>query len=120
MNAGAVAVRVVLGLAVPPLSLGGAGVVLVGVVVVVVVAGCVVVVLVLVLCTGGALATETVFVPPPHRPAAPRAPLRGAARELWKACLIASMIFAARWLSLLGPAGPLTFLLVAANLRGTR
>ena len=68
VNAGAVAVRVVLGLAVPPLSLGGAVVVLVGVVEVAVV---VVVVLALgalveVVPSGSGVLASTVFVPPPQ------------------------------------------------------
>ena len=68
VNAGSGAVRVVVGPEVPPFSLG-AVVVLVGVLArVVVVSGCVVAVVVSVRCAGGALATETVFVAPPHPP----------------------------------------------------
>ena len=68
VNAGAVAVRVVLGPAVPPLSLGGAVVALVGVVEVAVV---VVVVLargalVEVVPSGSGVLASTVFVPPPQ------------------------------------------------------
>ena len=74
--------RVGVGLEVPPDVL--VGVVLVGVVagvVELVLAGCVVVVPVSVLCTGGALATETVFAVPGCRirPAVPRRPGRSAA-----------------------------------------
>jgi hypothetical protein len=66
VNAGAVAVRVVVGLEVPPLGVLAGGVVLIGVVAGLV---CVVgVVVVPVVCAGGVLAIDTVFVPPPHPP----------------------------------------------------
>jgi hypothetical protein len=66
VKAGAVAVRVVLGLAVPPLSLEGAVVVLVDVVVAVVVVALVCGALVEVVPSGNGVLASTVFVPPPQ------------------------------------------------------
>jgi len=107
VNAGAVAVRVVLGLAVPPLSLGGAVVALVGVVevavalVVVLVRGA----LVEVVPSGSGVLASTVFVPPPQpASSAASATPRSGAGFMRKPCLIVSMIFAAMpLLDLQGP-----------------
>jgi hypothetical protein len=92
-------VRVVLGPEVPPL-----GVPVVGVVLVDVLAGVLAVELVLVVCvlvvpvvwTGGALATETVFVPPPQplSSAAPASPTSSAGTA-GEPRLMTSMVFAA-------------------------
>ena len=110
VNAGSGAVRVVVGPEVPPFSLG-AGVVLFGVLArVVVVVGCVVVVFVP--CAGGALAMDTVFVPPPQpASSATKATPRPSVSVERKLRLIALMIFAAGH----APPHP-TFLLVTANL----
>jgi hypothetical protein len=111
VNAGAGAVRVVVGLEVPPLGALAGGVVLVGVVVLerVCVRGVVVVV---VLCTGGALAMDTVFVPPPQpASSATKATPRPSVSVERKLRLMILMIFA------VGHAPPHpTFLLVTANL----
>jgi hypothetical protein len=116
VNAGAVAVRVVPGLAVPPLPLGGAVVVLVDAVEVGVVVVFVVLVAVApveVVPSGSGVLASTVFVPPPQpASSAASAIARRAVGIVGERRLMASMIFAARPAP---PRLPCTWLLVSTR-----